>query len=204
MKVGEKAAGSPCIGRYMTLFQPRCPTAFSCFIPELPLIPNPALLCSAAMAAWFSLRMTASWAPSSVATVWPSCPSPETCRPAAPTCCSRPPASLTSPTLQVRNLNEEDMDCANHEVIDLFAGLGKIFLLLIHKYTDIKFELFGAIEFVLAVKECGAQVWRQPVSLDYNLIKQPRPSVVWVLFSPTPALLFNLSLFLKNNYSHSS
>lgn len=99
--------------------------SFSCFIPELPLIPNPALLCSAAMAAWFSLRTTASWAPSSAATAWPSCPSPGTCRPAAPTCCSRPPASWTSPTLQVRNLPNRCMDCTNHEVIHLFAGLGK-------------------------------------------------------------------------------
>lgn len=77
-------------------------------------------------------------------------------------------------------------------------------LLLIHKYSDFKFELFGAIKSILAVKECSAQAWRQPVTLDYNLIKQPRPSVVRLLSSPTPALLFYLSLFLKNNYSHSS
>lgn len=55
------------------------------------------------MVAWVSLRTTALWVPSSVVTAWPSCPFPETCRPAAPTCFTRPLASSTSPTLQVRN-----------------------------------------------------------------------------------------------------
>lgn len=59
-------------------------------------------LFSLATVAWVSLRTTVSWVPNSVVTAWPSCPSLATCRPAAPTCCSRPPASSTSPTRQVR------------------------------------------------------------------------------------------------------
>lgn len=72
--------------------------------PSCPLLP---LLCSLVTVAWVSLRTTVLSVPSSAVTAWPSCPFPETCRPAAPTCCSRPPASSTSLTQPVR----EHADC---------------------------------------------------------------------------------------------